>query len=474
MLYATPMSFNSRILPMTIASALFMEQMDSTIIATSLPDIARELGTSPVALKLAFTTYLLGLTVVLPVSGWMADRFGAKFIFRLAIVIFTAGSVACGFAQSLEWLVFARGVQGVGGALMVPVGRIIILRSVEKSELLDALAWLTIPALIGPVIGPPIGGFITTTYDWRWIFWINLPFGILAFTLATWLMPKLKAESVPPLDFKGFVLSGLGLTLAVFGMTVAERGLFSTMQVWAMILTGLALLVAYWFHARRHPAPILDLRTLRLATYRHSVVGGSLLRIAVGATPFLMPLMLQLGFGFSAFQAGLITFASAIGALAMKFTVAPIVRRFGYRELLIWNGLGCCALIAAQGFFTAQTAYAVMFGVLLVSGFMRSLQFSALNTLAYADVETRDMARANALYTVAQQLFLALGVSVAAFLLDSRMWYFGRNELVAGDFAFALIVVAAIAAFSSFSYMRLQPEAGASVSGRSKPKAALP
>lgn len=460
------MSFNSRILPLTIASALFMEQMDSTIIATSLADIARDLGTSPVSLKLAFTTYLLGLTVILPISGWAADRYGAKHIFRLAIVIFTAGSVACGFARSLEWLVFARGLQGVGGALMVPVGRIILLRAVKKSELLDAIAWLTIPALIGPVIGPPVGGFITTAYDWRWIFWMNLPFGFLALGLATWLMPNVRTENPPPLDFKGFLLSGLGLTLAVFGLTVAERDIFAPWQVWAMILSGLALLVAYWFHARRHPAPILDLRLLRLPTFRYSVIGGNVYRLAVGAVPFLVPLMLQLGFGFTAFETGLITFASAAGALLMKFTVAPIVRRFGYRELLIWNGLVSCALIAVQGLFSATTAYAVMLGVLLMAGFTRSLQFSALNTLAYADVEVADMARANALYTVAQQLFLALGVSLAAFLLDARLWFSGRSELVAGDFSFALLIVAVISAFSVLSYFRLPTGAGASLMGR--------
>jgi EmrB/QacA subfamily drug resistance transporter len=460
------MSFNARILPLVIASALFMEQMDSTIIATSLPDIAKDLGTSPVSLKLAFTTYLLGLTVFLPISGWAADRFGAKTVFRLAIIIFTAGSVACGFAEGLGWLVAARGMQGVGGALMVPVGRIILLRSVKKSELLDAIAWLTIPALIGPVIGPPIGGYITTTYDWRWIFWMNLPFGLIALGLASWLMPNLKAEEPPPLDVRGFLLSGGGLSLSVFGLTVAGRELFSATQVAVMIVVGVGLIVAYVFHARRVAAPILDLRLMRIATYRYSVLGGNLFRIAIGATPFLLPLMLQLGFGYSAFESGMVTFASTLGAVLMKFTVAPIVRRFGYRDLLIINGLLCCLFIALKGAFSATTPYAVMFGVLLVAGFMRSLQFSSLNTLAYADVEHADMAKANALYTVMQQLFIALGVAAAAFILDARLWWSGRSELVTADFAFALVLTAAVSAFSVLFYLRLAPGAGASVSGR--------
>lgn len=460
------MSFNSRVLPLVIASALFMEQMDSTIIATSLPDIAKDLGVSPVSLKLAFTTYLLGLTVFLPISGWAADRFGAKHVFRLAIVVFTVGSVACGFAQSLAWLVGARGIQGIGAALMVPVGRIILLRSVKKSELLDAIAWLTIPALVGPVIGPPIGGYITTVYDWRWIFWMNLPFGIIALVLAHALMPNLKVEDAPPLDIKGFLLSGLGLTFSVFGLTVAGRGLLTGPEVVAMMALGLALLVAYYVHAGRVAEPILDLRLFRIPTYRHSVVGGSIFRIAIGATPFLMPLMLQIGLGYTAFEAGMVTFASTLGAILMKFTVAPIVRRFGFRELLIVNGLLSCLFIAFKGGFNAATPYAVMFGVLLMAGFMRSLQFSSLNTLAYADVEHGDMAKANALYTVLQQLFIALGVAAAAFLLDARLWWAGRSELVTADFAFALVVLAGFSALSVLPYVRLDKNAGASVSGR--------
>ncbi len=456
----------SRVLPLTVAAALFIEQMDSTIIATSLPDIARDLGTSPISLKLAFTTYLLGLTVLLPISGWMADKFGARTVFSLAIVVFTSASVACGFAENLEWLVVCRGLQGAGAAMMVPVGRIIILRAVPKSQLLDAIAWLTIPALIGPVIGPPIGGYITTVYDWRWIFWMNLPFGVFALGLALWKLPNFKADVPPPLDFKGFLLSSLGLTLAVMGMTVAGRGLFSGTQVVVMIVSGLLLLWAYWVHAKRIVHPILDFRLMRYLSFRQSIIGGNLYRIAIGATPFLIPLMLQLGFGFSAFQSGLITFGSALGAFLMKFTVSPLVKRFGYRNVLIVNGVLSCAMFAAKASFTATMPVLVMFGILLVSGFMRSLQFSALNTLAYADIDSADIARANALYTVLQQLFLAIGVAVAAFLLDARLWWAGRDELVAGDFSFALIVVAVVSSLAVFSYVKLDANAGSSISGR--------
>jgi EmrB/QacA subfamily drug resistance transporter len=460
------MSFNGRILPLTVAAALFMEQMDSTIIATSLPAIAQDLDTSPISLKLAFTTYLLGLTVFLPISGWLADRFGAKRIFTLAIVVFTMASFACGFAQSLEHLIIARGLQGVGGALMVPVGRIIILRSVQKSELLDAIAWLTIPALIGPVIGPPIGGYITTVYDWRWIFWMNLPFGVLALSLALWLMPNVETDAVPPLDVKGFLLTGFGLTLAVLGMTLAGQGVLPGWQVTTMITSGLLLLAAYFFYAQKAANPILDLRVMRMPTFRYSVLGGNLYRIAVGASPFLLPLLLQIGFGLSALDTGLITFASAVGALLMKFTVKPLVQAFGYRSILLFNGVAACALMIAKGFFEVSTPYVVMFGVLLLSGFSRSLQFSSLNTMAYADIESRDIAKANALYTVLQQLFLAIGVALAAFVLEARLWWGGRTDLVADDFTFALILLSIVSAFSLLFYLKLTPNAGASISGR--------
>jgi hypothetical protein len=275
-----------------------------------------------------------------------------------------------------------------------------------------------------------------------------------------------KAEIPPPLDVKGFILSGLGLSLSVFGLTVAGRGMFATWQVLAMIMTGLLFLAAYWVHAKRVVAPILDLKLMRFQSFRHSILGGNLYRIAVGATPFLVPLMLQIGFGFTAFQSGLITFGSAVGAVLMKFTVTPLVRRFGYRNLLMVNGVLSCTMFAAKASFTATMPVLLMFGILLVSGFMRSLQFSALNTLAYADIDNRDMARANALYTVAQQLFLALGVSAAAFLLDARLWWYGRETLVAGDFSFVLLVVAGISALAFFSYVKLDAGAGASISGR--------
>jgi MFS family permease len=247
---------SSRLIPLIIASALFMENMDGTIIATALPSIARDLGTDAIVLKLAFTTYLLSLTVFIPVSGWLADRFGARLVFRVAVAIFTLGSIACGLSTTLGELVAARGLQGVGGAMMVPVGRLILLRSVPKSELVDALAWLTVPALMGPLFGPPVGGFITDNFGWRWIFLMNLPFGVLALVLASLYMPDARVDRVPPLDVKGFCLSAAGLSALVFGFTVMGRELLPGWSPTALVVIGLTLCIFYVRHARVTENPI--------------------------------------------------------------------------------------------------------------------------------------------------------------------------------------------------------------------------
>jgi EmrB/QacA subfamily drug resistance transporter len=417
-------------------------------------------------LKLAFTTYLLSLTVFIPNSGWMADRFGARNIFRAAILVFTLGSVACGLSQSLGGLVAARALQGIGGAMMVPVGRIILLRSTPKSQLVDALAWLTIPALLGPLVGPPIGGFITTYINWRLIFFMNVPFGLAAIAFATWRMPKITAGHVPPLDVRGFLLSGLGLSATVFGLTVMGRDLLPGAVPALLVFFGIVVIGLYLRHARKAPAPILDLRLLRTDTFRAGVIGGSLFRVGVGAVPFLMPLLFQLGFGLSAFQSGLITCAAALGAISMKFGASRLIRRFGFRLLLIRNGLAASATIAAMALFTPATPFAVIVGLLILGGFLRSLQFTAMNAMSYADIDNGAMSHATSLYTVVQQLSLAAGVVTAAFMLELAQFMRGDATITANDFAYAFAVVGAIAATSIWTFTRLAPDAGASVSGR--------
>ena len=456
----------SRLIPLTIASALFMENMDSTVIATSLPAIAADLGTSPITLKLAFTTYLLSLTVFIPISGWMADRFGARHVFRAAIAIFTLGSLACGFSSTLGEMVAARALQGVGGAMMVPVGRIILLRAIPKSELVDALAWLTIPALIGPLLGPPVGGFITDTFGWRWIFWMNLPFGIAAIGLATWLMPETGVDHVPPLDVKGFLLSGLGLSSLIFGLTIMGRDLLPGWAPPALVVFGVIVTGFYVAHARRAAAPILDLRLLRVQTFHAGVVGGSLFRLGVGAVPFLLPLMFQLAYGMSALQSGLITCAAAAGALSMKFGAAGLIRHFGFKRLLLVNGAFAGLSIGVMGLLSSSTPYVLAVAVLFAGGFLRSLQFTAMNAMSYSDMENDQMSYATALYTVAQQLSLAAGVVLAAFVLETAQWWRGELTLTPMDFTIAFATVAAFSLTALWQFRDLAVDAGANVSGR--------
>ncbi len=456
----------TRLIPLIIASALFMENMDQTIIATSLPAIAADLGTSPIVLKLAFTTYLLSLTVFIPISGWLADRFGARHVFRVAIAVFTLGSVACGLSSSLGELVASRALQGLGGAMMVPVGRIILLRAIPKAELVDALAWLTIPALLGPLLGPPVGGFITDSFGWRWIFWMNVPFGIAAILLATWLMPETGVDHVPPLDVRGFLLSGLGLSSLIFGLTVLGRDLLPAYAPPLLMGFGLVMLVLYYLHARRIAAPILDFRLLRIPTFRAGVLGGSLFRIGVGAVPFLLPLMFQLGYGLSAFESGLITCAAAAGAISMKFGAARLIRRFGFRRLLLVNGALASVSIAVMGLLTGATPYLLMVALLFVGGFLRSLQFTAMNAMSYSDVDNDGMSYATTFYTVSQQISLSAGVVLGAFVLEAAQWWRSEASLQPADFTIAFFVVAVASLSALFSFRRLAGDAGASVSGK--------
>jgi len=452
-----------------VAVALFMETMDSTVIATSLPVIAADLGEDPIALKLAITSYLLSLAVFIPVSGWMADRFGARTVFRMAIVVFTVGSAACGFAESLFDFVLFRIVQGMGGAMMVPVGRLVILRSVPKAELISALAWLTIPALMGPVLGPPLGGFITTMFDWRWIFWINIPIGLLGFLLATRYIADFREEEVPPLDIKGFFLSGIGLSGIVFGFTTIGQGLFPTEIVFGLIAIGITSCWLYVRHARKTLNPLLDLNLLRIDTFYASIVGGFLFRIGVGASPFLLPLFLQLGFGMTPLQSGMLTFATAVGAIAMKTTAAPILRRVGFKRVLVWNAVISALFIATASLFSAATPSAVIMAVLLVGGFFRSLEFTAVNSLAYADIGDRDMSKATSFASVGQQLSMSAGVAVAALVLEFERMGRGSQDVLASDFPAAFLVVAAFAASSAFVFMRLPKTAGSSLATRAHP-----
>ncbi|HEX2134803.1 MAG TPA: DHA2 family efflux MFS transporter permease subunit [Microvirga sp.] len=454
-----------RLVPLIVATALFMENTDSTVIATSLPVIAEDLGADPIALKLALTSYLVSLAVFIPVSGWMADRFGARTVFRTALGVFMLGSLACAAASSLGGLVLARFVQGMGGAMMVPVGRLVLLRSVPKAEVVQAMAALTIPALVGPVIGPPLGGFITTYFDWRWIFFINIPIGLIGIVLSTIFIPNVKEPDTPPLDLKGFLLSALGLALLMLGLATGGRHLLPLELSVACGLVGTLCLAAYLAHARRAAAPVLRLDLLRIPTFRVSVLGGSFFRIGVGAIPFLLPLLLQIGFGLNPLESGSLTFVAAVGAIFTKTFAKRVLERWGFRRVLTVNAVIGAAFIAANGLFTAATPTWIMLSVLFFGGCFRSIQFTSLNAIGYADVSQRLMSHATSLSSAIQQLSLSLGIAVGAFALETAALARGGGSLSASDFGPAFLIVAAIAAVSSVFFARLEPDAGAEVSG---------
>jgi EmrB/QacA subfamily drug resistance transporter len=457
---------STRIVPLIVAVALFMENMDSTVIATSLPAIAADIGTSPLALKLVVTSYLLSLAVFIPVSGWTADRFGARTVFRAAIAVFMLGSIGCALSGSLTQFVAARIVEGMGGAMMTPVGRLILVRSVDKRELINAMVWVTLPALVGPLIGPPLGGFITTYISWHWIFLINVPIGILGIVLATIYIEDVRAPNLDPFDPLGAVLAGLGIGGLVFGGSALGLDFLPTGVVVGLIIGGAVATYAYVLHARRTPAPVLDLSLLRLPTMRAAVFGGFVYRSGIGALPFLLPLLLQLGFHFTAFQSGLFTIANVVGAMGMKTIIPIALRRFGFRKVLAVNALLSSATVAACALFVPGISYLVMIAILGVGGFFRSLQFTSLNTISYAEIEHARMSRATTLVSVGQQLSISVGVAVGALMVDATLWLHGRTAITAADFQPAFVAIGLISASAAIIFAQLPHDAGAELARR--------
>ena len=455
-----------RIVPLIIAVALFMENMDSTVIATSLPAIAADIGSNPLALKLAVTSYLLSLAIFIPASGWTADRFGARTVFRAAIAVFVLGSIGCALSSSLTGFVIARIVQGMGGAMMTPVGRIVLVRSIPRRELVSAMAWVTTPALIGPVIGPPVGGFITTFATWHWIFLINVPIGLIGIVLATRFIEDVRAEHHERFDILGMVLAGLGIAGVAFGLSILGLNFLPWTVVVALVVGGACFIAAYLVHAKHTTNPALDLTLFRLPTFRASVLGGFLFRLGVGALPFLLPLMLQVGFGMSPFQSGMVTFASAVGAMGMKMAVATVLRRFGFRTILVINALVSAVFLAACATFTQTTPVAIMLALLLVGGFFRSLQFTSVNTIAYAEVEPARVSRATSLVSVGQQLSISAGVAIGAMVVELTVQFRDSGPLEAADFPPAFLAVALISGLSALIFARLPADAGAELADR--------
>jgi EmrB/QacA subfamily drug resistance transporter len=454
-----------RSVPLIAASALFVENLSATVLSTALASIAFDFGVDPVDLKLALTSYLISLAVFVPASGWVADRFGTRTVFRAAMAVFAMGSIACAFADGIAGLVAARVVQGVGGAMMIPVARLVVVRGVAKDQLIGAMAVLTMPALVGPILGPPLGGFCATYLTWHWIFWLNVPFSLLGIVLAGRL-PQFKADSREAFDARGFFLIGPGLALALTGVTTIGVENVDPRLAGAAIGLGAALLFLYVRHARSHPAPVLDLALLRIPTFGIGVAGGLFFRVGAGATPFLLPLLIQLGFGRTAFESGLITFATALGAFLMKLCAPPILRAAGFWNVLVFNGVLAGVLISAPVFFGAATPAWAMIAILLVAGFSRSLQFTSSNAVLFSDVPAEKMSRATTFVAVLQELSGSIGITLAAIALDFASRGEATGTAGAAQFVPAFLLVGGVSAACALVYARLPRDAGASLTGR--------
>jgi len=459
---------SSRLVALIVASALLMQNLDSSVIATALPTMARELGTEPLHLSAAITSYLVALTVFIPVSGWVADRFGAKRVFMVAIGVFAFASMLCGLSRGLGELVAARVLQGMGGAMMVPVARLLLMRRIRPEEMVRATTWLSMPGLMGPILGPPLGGLLTDTVSWRAVFWINLPIAAVGLLMVWRFVPASDEARPPRLDLVGVTLIGAALASLMFGAETVGRGV---VPEWLPVLgfaLGAALGWAAVRWARRAPHPALDLGLFSVPTFALGVGAGSLFRVGAGAAPFLLPLFLQLGFGASATVSGLVTLATALGAFLMKPMTTAALRRFGFRDVLTWNAVVVAVTLGACAAFNPSWPLWAVFLVLAAGGLARSLQFTSSNALSYVDVPSGKLSAATSIAGTAQQLSMALGVTWGASWLAASAAIAGRAEPGVPDFAIAFLGAALPTLLAAPLAARLAPDAGAAASGHGR------
>ncbi len=451
-----------------VGCAMFMEMLDGTVIATALPAMARTFHENPVNVSVGMSSYLIALAVFIPASGWFADRFGSRTMFALAIVVFTGASVLCGFANALLPFVAARVLQGVGGAMMVPVGRLVVMRSSDKRDLVRLMQYITTPGLVAPVLGPPLGGFITTFASWRLIFFLNIPIGIIGLALVLAYVENHRASERSPFDITGFLLSGTGLAALVFGVDQLARPNVSAWLLASLLGGGSVVTALAFVHLRRARHPILDLSLWKIPTFaRGTLFAGTAFRVVIGSTMLLWPLLFQVGLGMTAFASGLVIIGCACGDLTMKVYSVRILRTFGFRRTLTINGVLAAAAIAVCAAFTAATPVVAIVAMLYVIGLMRSVQLGAFAVLTYVDVPPERMSAASSLGSTIQQLAWSLGIAFATSLIGVVALV--RHPGVAGygvdDFRIAFIPVAVLALLSALDFLRLDPRAGAEASG---------
>jgi EmrB/QacA subfamily drug resistance transporter len=455
-----------RYLPWVVATALFMEQLDSTIVNTAVPSMAASLGVAPLSLKAVVASYIVSLAVGIPISGWIADRFGTRRVFGTAVALFTVASVACGLSVNVTMLVASRILQGLGAALMTPVGRLAIVRTFAKSELLMAMNFVIIPALIGPLLGPTVGGLIVLWVSWREIFFVNVPMGIAALVIIHRYMPDYRGDAPRPLDFVGLVLFSSGMAILSWLLEIFGEHNISVLEGGALLLLSLALLAAYVWHARQSAYPLLRLSLFKIRTFRVSVGGGLVTRLGIGGMPFLLPLLYQLGLGLPAWESGLLTMPTAVAAMGMKFLSSRLLRRYGFRSILIVNTVLVGSTICLFSLVTPDTSLALIVLLAFAQGFFNSLQFSSVNSMGYADIARDDSSMATSIASTIQQLSLSFGLASASLI---AAWYLGNVPqtdplAVASALHRTFLTVGALTMLSSLAFWTLRPGDGDNVS----------
>lgn len=466
-------SAHSRNVSLVVAASMFMQILDGVIIVTALPQMARDFGVATLDMSIGITAYMLTAAVAIPTTGWLADRFGARRVFLVAMLVFTLASLACGLATDLTQFVVARVVQGAGGALMFPVGRVIVLRSVQKSEIVQAIGLTVWPALFAPVVGPAIGGFLTEYVSWHWNFWINVPLGIAGLALVLRIIPADTEFKAHPFDWAGFGLTAISLAALLYGFDGLAQGTIPPALAGGLAILGLVVGVGAVLWLRRASHPLLDLKTLSIPTFRASeAMAGAVLRLTINATPFLLPLMFQVGFGLDALAAGGLVLVYFLGNLVMKSVTTPILRRFGFRSILTINGTLAGLSIIACGFLEAGTMYPLTLAVLFIAGLTRSMQFTALATLAFADIDGDKRSSASTLSSMFQQISMVFGVALAAAILNLSQVVRGAPALELYDFRVAFFVVGILCLLASLQMLVLPRDAGSEVSGHRKAQAA--
>jgi EmrB/QacA subfamily drug resistance transporter len=461
-------------LPWVVATALFMEQLDSTIVNTAVPAMAASLQVEPLSLKSIVTSYILSLAVCIPVSGWIADRYGTRRVFGIAVATFTLSSVLCGLALNAPMLVAARILQGMSAAMMMPVGRLAIIRAFPKSELLMAMNFVIIPALIGPLLGPTVGGLIVHWLSWRVIFFVNIPVGIAALLLVHRHMPDFRANTRRRLDIVGLVLFSSGTALLSWLLEIFGEHNLDVTSAAILFLLSISLLGTYAWYAQQTPHPLLRLALFRVRTFRVSVIGGFITRLGVGSLPFLLPLLYQLGLGMPAWQSGLLMMPSAVAAMGMKLAATRILRRYGYRQVLVVNTVMIGFAICLFALVIPATPVGLIVLLGLAVGFFNSLQFTSMNSMAYADIETADSSMASTIASSLQQMSMSFGLACGSLITG---WYLGElpqtdQAAVTTALHYAFLTLGGLTMLSSLSFWTLRSDDGKSVSGKGRSETA--